>query len=50
MFHPLVSDLSALTDDELSAKISELSQKISTAYRLGSGNALMQLQLIMRRM
>ena len=47
MYHPLVSDLSGLTDEELSNKINELSSKITAAYRLGSGHALQQMQLIM---
>jgi hypothetical protein len=46
VFHPLVTDLSGLTDEELSAKITELSSKISAAYRMGS-SALQQMQLIM---
>ena len=47
MFHPLVTDLSGLSDDELSNKMSELSSKMNTAYRLGSGSAAMQMQMIM---
>jgi hypothetical protein len=47
VFHPLAPDLSTLKDDELYNKINELSSKISSAYRLGSQNAMQQMQLLM---
>lgn len=46
-FHPLVNDISHLKDDELYAKITELTNKMNSAYRLGSGDALRQMQMIM---
>jgi hypothetical protein len=47
MFHPLVTDLSGLSDEDLTKKIAELSGKISSAYRLGSASAVSQMQMIM---
>ncbi len=46
-FHPLVSDISHLKDEELYKKIAELTGKMNSAYRLGSGDALRQMQMIM---
>lgn len=47
MFHPLAPDVSALKDDELYAKITELGNKMNSAYRLGSGDVLRQMQMVM---
>jgi hypothetical protein len=47
MFHPLAPDLSALKDDELYNKINELTGKMNSAYRLGSRDAMHQMQLLM---
>ncbi len=47
MGHPLVGNLSSLTDDELTKKISELNNRLSTVYRLGYSEALYQLQMIL---
>lgn len=47
MFNPLIGDLTGLTDEELSAKINELSSKINFAYRSGSGSVVGQMQVVM---
>ena len=47
MFHPLAPDLSNLKDDELYNKINELTGKMNAAYRLGSRDAVHQMQLLM---
>ena len=49
MFHPLAPDVSALKDDELYAKITEIGNKMNSAYRLGSGagDVLRQMQMLM---
>lgn len=46
-FHPLIEDISHLKDDELYNKINELTSKMNSAYRLGSGEALRQMNMIM---
>jgi hypothetical protein len=47
VFHPLAPNVSELKDDELYAKITELGNKMNSAYRLGSGDVLRQMQMIM---
>jgi hypothetical protein len=47
-FHPLVDSISHLKDEELYNKITELTNKMNSAYRLGSGDALRQMQMIMQ--
>jgi len=47
MSHPLVGDLSNLTDDELLIKINDLSTRSSKAYRAGYTDAVNQLQMIL---
>lgn len=47
MFHPLAPNLSELKDDELYAKINELTTKMNSAYRLGSRDAMHQMQMLM---
>lgn len=47
-FHPLVNDISHLKDEELYSKITELTTKMNSAYRLGAGDALRQMQMIMQ--
>jgi hypothetical protein len=44
MFHPFEEDLTALTDTQLTERISELSRKYNAAARLGKGHMLTQLQ------
>lgn len=48
MGHPLTPDLSKLTIDELGNKISELQKRITYAYKIGQGDMLGQLQLLMQ--
>jgi hypothetical protein len=45
MEHPLVGELSHLTTDELSAKISELNKKLSIAARTGNAHLCNQLRM-----
>lgn len=45
--HPLVGDLAGFTDDELFLKINELTSKMHRAYRMGYGDAVQQLQMIL---
>ena len=47
MWHPLAPDLSGLKDEELYNKINELTNKINSAWRLGSRDALSQMQMLM---
>ena len=47
-FHPLVDSVTHLKDEELYNKITELTNKMNSAYRLGSGDALLQMQMIMQ--
>jgi hypothetical protein len=47
MFHPLAPDVSGLTDDELFNKINEINNKISIAWRSGSGSVVPQMQMIL---
>jgi hypothetical protein len=48
MFHPLAPDLSNLKDDEIYDKINDLNRKMSQAWRLGSNDAIQQLQMLLR--
>jgi len=45
--HPLTQDLSQLTDEELHSKRSDLQTKLSFAYRMGHGDMVQQLQLVL---
>lgn len=45
MEHPLIGDLGNLTQEELSAKISDLHQKLSIAMRTGNGHLCNQLRM-----
>ena len=45
--HPLTNDLSKLTDEELHSKRSELNTRLSFAYRMGYGDMVNQLQLVL---
>jgi hypothetical protein len=44
--HPLTPDLSKLTDEELYTKRSELQNRLGFAYRMGHGDMVHQLNLI----
>lgn len=46
MSHPLTPDLTTLTDEELYAKRNELTNRLNYAYRIGSGDMVHQLQLV----
>lgn len=45
--HPLTPDLSKLTDDEVHTKRAELHNRLSFAYRMGHGDIVHQLQLLL---
>lgn len=45
--HPLVSDLSGLSTEELHKKYNELMQKYNQAYRFGPTSVLPQMQMIL---
>ena len=45
--HPLLTDLTGLTDDELHKKRAELSNRMMFAYRMGHGDMIGQIQLVM---
>lgn len=45
--HPLIGDLSILSMDELQKKYADLTKRMSQAYRMGMGDAVMQLQMIL---
>jgi len=45
--HPLAPDLSKLADDELHTKRAELQNKLSFAYRMGHGDLVGQLQMLL---
>jgi hypothetical protein len=45
--HPLAPELSKLTDDELHSKRAELQNKLSFAYRMGHGDLIGQLQMLL---
>lgn len=46
--HPLAPDLSTLTDEELHTKRSDLMNRLTTAYRMGSSDMVGQLQLLLQ--
>jgi hypothetical protein len=45
--HPLAPDLSNLTDDELHTKRAELTNRMTFAYRMGHGDIIGQIQLLL---
>lgn len=45
--HPLVQDLSSLTNEELHKKYNELMQKMNQAYRFGPTSTIPQMQMIL---
>jgi hypothetical protein len=45
--HPLTPDLSGLSDDELHKKRAELSNRMQFAYRMGHGDMIGQIQMVM---
>ena len=45
MEHPLIGDLSSLTLDELSAKVSDLNKKLTMAMRTGNGHLCNQIRM-----
>ncbi len=44
--HPLIGNLTDLTDDDLQKKLSELSSKLNAAHRFGSHDLVQQLYMI----
>lgn len=47
MAHPLAPDLTKLSDEELHTKHAELVNRLSFAYRMGQGQMVMQMQLLL---
>lgn len=47
MFHPLVQDLSGLTNDELLTKYNDLNKKFMIASRTGSGSVISQMSMLL---
>ena len=45
--HPLAPDLSKLSDDEIHTKRAELHNRLGFAYRMGHGDIVQQLQLLL---
>jgi hypothetical protein len=45
--HPLAPDLTGLTEDELHKKRAELQNRITFAYRMGHGDMIGQIQLLL---
>lgn len=45
--HPLVSDLSGLSNEELTKKYNELMAKMNQAYRFGPTSVIPQMQMIL---
>jgi hypothetical protein len=45
--HPLTPDLSPLSDADLTKKHSELTTKLTQAYRFGNGELVYQLQMVL---
>ena len=45
MEHPLIGDINDLTIDELSAKVSELSNKLNIAAGMGNGHLCDQIRM-----
>jgi len=44
--HPLAPDLSKLTEDELHQKRAELNNRLMFAYRMGQGDMIGQIQML----
>lgn len=45
MEHPLIGDISHLTEEDLSQKISELQKKLGIAQRTGNGHLVGQISM-----
>jgi len=45
MEHPLIGDLSNLKEEELQEKISELNNKLMSAYKMGNSHLIGQIQM-----
>lgn len=45
MEHPLIGDINDLTIDELSARVSELSNKLNIATQMGNGHLCGQIRM-----
>jgi hypothetical protein len=48
MGHPLTPDLTKLSAEELNSKYNELLKRITYAYRIGQGDMVGQLQMLMQ--
>ena len=45
--HPLTQDLTKLTDEELNQKYNELQKKMTVSYRMGNGDLIAQISMVM---
>lgn len=45
--HPLAPDLTKMSDDELHTKRAELHNRVAFSYRMGHGDMVQQLQLLL---
>jgi len=45
--HPLAPDLSSISDDELHSKRAELQNRMMFAYKMGHGDLIGQIQLLL---
>lgn len=45
--HPLTNSLAEISDKELGDKIFDIQKRLSVAYRLGKGDLVVQLQMIL---
>jgi len=50
MFHPLLGDVTSLTDGELQDKITELTKKLNQSYRFGNPALIRQVGMVLEEM
>lgn len=50
MFHPLLGDVTKLTDGELQDKITELTKKLNQSYRFGNAALIRQVGMVLEEM
>ena len=50
MYHPLLDDVSKLTDGELQDKITDLTKKLNQSYRFGNPALIRQVGMVLEEM
>jgi predicted transcriptional regulator of viral defense system len=50
MYHPLLGDVTELTDGELQQKITELTKKLNQAHRFGNAALIRQVGMVLDEM